>query len=227
MSKILDTNVLLDYPQIVTKNNEDYIISTAVLKEIDGLKLNGNPVTAQKARKAAVYISKNMDNISWDTTKRTDSVDDLLLQITYERDGTLITNDVALKVRAKVAGVNTEGYSWKEDYTGVTYLSELVANEDDYNYVLSELYSNRKYDFPNYKFSNNEYLIAPSLSQNGETAFFRFNDGEFITVIPRSFKNDWVGEIYPANNEQVCLIDAILNSDNGIIYAGGKFGTGY
>jgi hypothetical protein len=46
-----------------------------VLKEIDGLKLSPNPETAKKARKAAVYISKNMDNIEWevyDSLKKTD-----------------------------------------------------------------------------------------------------------------------------------------------------------
>lgn len=63
--KILDSNILLDYPQIITKENEYWIIPMCVLKEIDGLKKSSNPEISKKARKAAVYISKNMDNIEW------------------------------------------------------------------------------------------------------------------------------------------------------------------
>ena len=74
MKKVLDTNVLLDYPQIVTKDTEDWIIPLVVLKEIDGLKMAANPETARKARKAAVFIAKNMDNIKWDFTTKKDTV---------------------------------------------------------------------------------------------------------------------------------------------------------
>ena len=66
--KILDTNVLLDYPQIVTNPKEYWVIPMAVLMEIDGLKYHKSPEVAQKARKAAVYIAKNMANIEWDLT---------------------------------------------------------------------------------------------------------------------------------------------------------------
>ena len=41
--KILDTNILLDYPQIVTNPKEYWVIAMVTLKEIDGLKLNKNP----------------------------------------------------------------------------------------------------------------------------------------------------------------------------------------
>lgn len=44
--KILDTNVLLDYPQIVTNPKKYWIIPMAVLMEIDGLKYHKNPEVA-------------------------------------------------------------------------------------------------------------------------------------------------------------------------------------
>jgi predicted ribonuclease YlaK len=40
--KILDTNVLLDYPQVVTREEEYWIIPMCVLREIDDLKKNQN-----------------------------------------------------------------------------------------------------------------------------------------------------------------------------------------
>jgi len=81
LKKVLDTNVLLDYPQIVTKDTEEWVIPLVVLKEIDGLKMNMNPETSRKARKAAVFAAKNMDNITWDFTVEGSSVDNILLDI--------------------------------------------------------------------------------------------------------------------------------------------------
>lgn len=79
---ILDTNVLLDYPQIITKE-KNWVVPYEVLNEIDGLKMSHNIETAKKARKAAVYLSKNMDNISWDFMAKfpEESVDDMLIRL--------------------------------------------------------------------------------------------------------------------------------------------------
>lgn len=43
--KIIDTNILLSYPSIITKE-KDLIIPTDVLKELEGLKRNTDPETA-------------------------------------------------------------------------------------------------------------------------------------------------------------------------------------
>ena len=62
---LIDTNVLMDFPQVI----EDLcpiFITTDVLKELDGLKMSVNPDIAFKARRAAVVISRNLDKINWD-----------------------------------------------------------------------------------------------------------------------------------------------------------------
>ena len=47
--KILDSNILLDYPQIITKASEYWIIPMCVLREIDGLKQSPSQEVAKKA----------------------------------------------------------------------------------------------------------------------------------------------------------------------------------
>lgn len=59
--KIVDTNILLNYPHILEE--PDLIISTDVLKELDGLKLNSNSEVAFQARRAAVLISKKLNEL--------------------------------------------------------------------------------------------------------------------------------------------------------------------
>lgn len=227
--KVLDTNVLLDYPQLVTKTDEYWIIPMAVLEEIDGLKQHKNPEIAQKARKAAVYISKNMDNIEWDMTRGYDSVDTLLLQIANKRRATLVTNDVALKVRAELEGVEQEGYSWKDDYTGIVYMNVDDMDVDTYNEMLNNLLETGVYETDEYDFSINEYLIVPPLENNpkyGKESVFVYTGKTFERVKEYTIKSEYTLEpIRPRNPEQICLMDALMN-DIPIIYAGGKYGTG-
>lgn len=235
--KILDTNVLLDYPQIVTKDDEYWIIPICVLEEIDGLKRHNNPETAHKARKAAVYISKNMDNIEFyqrvgvldEYTHK--SIDSKLMDIASERNGVLVTNDIALKVFCIQSGVKTEGYSWDEDYVGAVTLDVENMSIDTYNDILGKLVNEGiliEDAIPDYEFSENEYLIIPPPNNDaslGDYSVYRYNKCRFHYVRGKEIKNNWTGSIYPRNPEQVCLVDALV-SNIPIIYAGGKYGTG-
>ena len=117
MLKVLDTNVLLDFPQVVL-NEEDIIIATDVLKELDGLKLNANPETAFKARRAAVVISKNLSKIIFNSDFELENykVDDKLLKIAQKFNGVLITNDVYLKINCLINNVATKGYGGTEGH---------------------------------------------------------------------------------------------------------------
>lgn len=230
MKKVLDTNVLLDYPQIVTKDTELWVIPLVVLKEIDGLKMNMNPETSRKARKAAVFVAKNMDNIIWDFTVEGSSVDNILLDIVAnDCDSILVTNDVSLKVIAKAKGIPVEGYSWKDDYTGVLYVEPETMNVDKYNEILSKLINTGEYDKENYKFSPGEYLIVPPYctDDKSKSTIFKYNSEGFFEQISLrpSIKNHWIDTIRPRNDEQICLFD-LLNSDVPVVYAGGGYGTG-
>lgn len=230
MKKVLDTNVLLDYPQIVTKDTELWVIPLVVLKEIDGLKMNINPETSRKARKAAVFVAKNMDNIIWDFTTEGSSVDNILLDIVAKDcDSILVTNDVSLKVIAKAKGIPVEGYSWKDDYTGVLYVDPETMDVDKYNEILSKLINTGEYDKENYKFSPGEYLIVPPYctDDKSKSTIFKYNNEGFFEQISLrpSIKNHWIDTIRPRNDEQICLFD-LLNSDVPVVYAGGGYGTG-
>ena len=227
-TKILDTNVLLDYPQIVTKESEYWIISYRVLEEIDGLKKSVNQELSMKARKAAVYISKNMDSIEFDMDYFSElkNVDDALLKLTQEVGGVLVTNDVSLKVKARLKGIKSEGYSYYSDYNGIYYLKESELGEDEYSNILAKLYQKGDYTVEDYTFSENEFLITVPLSSEETPSVFRFNGSFFDTVKACSIKNDWIGEIYPKNPEQICLVNSLIDNDVKIIYAGGRYGTG-
>lgn len=232
MKYIVDSNVLIDFPNIIQKRLDDVIISFDVLKELDGLKMSINSDVASKARRAAVMISHYFPSLHFnsDYEKKIMPVDDKLIELAKATpDGVLVTNDVYLKIKAKVAGVKTEGYSWKNDYNGVYYVDVENLSCEQYSEMLNEILEKGTYKVDNYTFSNNEYLVVPSPMNDpklGAPSVFRFKDDKFVPVKIKTFETMENGQIHPRNLEQLCLVDSLFNEDVKIIYASGKFGTG-
>ena len=226
--KIVDTNILMNYPSIVKEDN--IVIATDILKELDGLKLNINPETAFQARRAAIYISRHLDNIEFnkDYEKRTIPVDDKLLLLTsdyskYGAEATLITNDVYLKVRATAENISTEGYQEQSEYTGIYYWT-IEVDSSMYNKDFETfLDTKRPLDFMNLK--ENQYIIVKST--NGDSlGIYQWRGGEIRQVEIKPIKNAWINKITPRNDEQICLVDALYNKSATVLYAGGPFGAG-
>ena len=170
-----------------------------------------------------------MNNIEWEPYDSLKKVDEQLLEITKEHNGILITNDVALKVQAIVKGIPTEGYSWKEDYTGIKYLNIANFTEIEYNLILSNLIEDGFYEEEDYVFSPNEYLIVPPLFKDasfGKYSIFKFDGVKFNQIRGKEIENGWCGRVFPRNPEQICLVDALLSDNIKILSAGGVYGSG-
>lgn len=220
---LIDTCILLDYPQII-QQEQDILIATDTLRELDGLKLSSNSETAFKARRAAVVISRNLKKIKWNENYENSKlkVDDKLLQIAKDTDSTLITNDVYLKVKANIREIPTQGYGGTESYSGVRYIN-IDIDENGYNKDFDDyLAGARKIE----GIRNNEYVIFKT-SDTQETLCHCINrNGELKPLRKLAIQNKWINKITPKNDEQICLFDALTATSNTIIYAGGSFGTG-
>ena len=245
---VIDTNILLDFPQIIEEETEEMVIATDVLKELDGLKMYNNFDVQYKARRAAVIISHNMDKLIWDDSlerERYDSVDDKLIQIARNRNAILVTNDVYLKVKAITKKVQTKAYGKTEAYSGIKEI--LIDPKNETSYQMIEHIMNTG-NFPEQfgKIGNlyeNQYVLfkdltMPFKNKHGETDYsiydsFVYKDGSLKHLsndYELRIKNEWCVNpdkgIGPRNPEQKCLFDILNDRDITIVYAGGKFGTG-
>ena len=233
---IVDTNVWLDYPQIIEEKDFEIFVPTSVLKELDGLKKSNNSETAFNARRAAIDLSRHIDKIHWIDAEQYNNlkipVDDQLIKFCQDKSIPLLTNDIYLKVRAKIEGIQVEGYSRKDTYDGAYYW---YLNNDNYEDIFTNIYETR--EVPNgIELYENEYVIVkntdfPIVNRNGEEDYdyinsFVYRDGELRGIKDCSIKNKFIDCIVPKNPEQACLFDALENRKATIIYAGGKFGTG-
>lgn len=232
---IVDTNILLDYPQIIDIKDVEIIIPTCVLRELDGLKRNQNNDTAFNARRAAVYISRNMDSVSfYDSDNLNIPVDDQLLVIAQDKNATLVTNDVYLKVKAQIKGINTKGYSHSDDYDGVNYW---YLKNKDCEEEFTKIYETGDVPEQLGLLYENQYIIAkdldsPCINNNFKEDYetygeLVYRDGKLRGIKNPQIKNKYIDCIVPRNSEQACLFDILNNKNITVAYAGGKFGTGY
>lgn len=233
---IVDTNILLDSPQIVEDKNEQLVVTTGCLRELDGLKRNINPDTSFNARRAAIYLSRNLDNIQWeDTDGSSETVDDQLLTVTKKYDGILLTNDIYLKVKAEIQGIKTRGYSVKDSYSGVKYWL-ISTDENLYNEDLERAFNGEVPE--GLELNENQYVVVKDLTspyenKHGETDYavmgeFLYKEGKLVPLKNKlSIQNKWIDYIQPRNAEQSCLFDALSRRENTIVYAGGRYGSGY
>lgn len=236
MDYIIDSNILLDYPQFIENSKDNLIISTSVLRELDGLKKHNNPDIAFNARRAAIYLSRNLERITWDNTleNSTQMVDDQLIELSRKYNATLLTNDIYLKVKATLSEVKTKGYSHKDDYTGVEYWI-IPVKSDEYHKKIEAIFE--KGEKPEeINLCENQYLIikdidSPYIDKTGKEDYtvvgeFIYQEGKLKIIKSKRIKNNYIDCIFPKNAEQTCLFDALNNIKNTIIYAGGRYGSG-
>lgn len=217
---LVDTNVLLNRPQILSKEN--IILSVKVLKELDGLKRSPNKETAEKARRAAIYISRQMDTLQFNLEERAIPTDDFLLELAQTYGYNIITDDVYLKVRAQAVNIETEGSGKDPTYDGISYF--VVRSEQDQE-VLSKLYQGENVEIPSIQrqLKPNEFLIVDA----DECSDIFKRKGELIERVKYStIENQWSGVIKPRNLEQVCFFDVLNDRSISIISAQGRWGTG-
>ena len=236
---IIDTNVLIDYPEILEQET-NLGITWSVLEELDRLKIT----KGERARKARIVLNRLKTALEKEKKKSNTkeknkeeeinkeykeinfikipecylsfSVDNQLLYLCRDNNYTLITNDINLQVKCIALDVNYESYKKDtEIYTGILQLN--IPEEND---LISQLYSN---DFTNLTLYENQYIIIMEDEKPKDVLVYRH--GSINQIQRKTIRTDYEKELRPLNVEQECLFDA-LYSDSTIVYGSGPYGTG-
>ncbi|MBS1763972.1 MAG: AAA family ATPase [Bacteroidetes bacterium] len=119
---IIDTNVFVDYPDIISKIDKQYqiVLSAKVIDELDYLKISLSEEQNKNVRKALKLINLCLDNrnIKMDTADFTllpkdfnkNSPDNFILSVAlkYKNENPIIlTSDNGLQIKAKGLGIST------------------------------------------------------------------------------------------------------------------------
>jgi len=216
---VVDTNVLLSYPQIITEHQ--CIILACVLREIEKHKISGNNELQYQARKASRYIKENEDKVTYDfkdyefnLNSQWDGsyVDNMVLQVCVDNKYTLLTNDILLYLKAKGLGLTVWDYNADDgkDYTGY---KEVWLTEEE----VAELYSNL--DINTYGLHTNEYLIV--YMNESVVDKFRWNGKKLVNL-----KSPPQKIVKPWNDLQACALDLLMCKDIPVKIIIGHYGSG-
>lgn len=224
---VLDTNVLLDNPEIV--NTCKSVILSHVLRELEKHKLSNNNELAFRARRCTRYLELNSDQVKFDLKDYNvtfneifdnNYVDNKIIQSCIENKYGLITFDLLLKFKAKGYGIEIVEIDNRinDDYKG---FKEVILTDEE----LASIYENQ-FDNP-FGLLINEYLIIKSddrkasFELNNVRAIHRWNGTELVDLRLPSKKI-----ISPKNPLQSCALDTLYNKDIPIKIIAGTYGSG-
>jgi PhoH-like ATPase len=234
---ILDTNVILDFPNIFVNNKDKtFIISSIVAEELDNQvhsKYN-NKELSYKARMARNAI-KNADNVEYITRMgsyampigwNTDKNDNLLLQISkdlqsVDKECVLYTNDLLMQMKAESIGLVWSEYVGEcsnEEYKGYRTV-EMNTIE------INDLYSDLDNNINKLGLSTNEYVeIINKDLKNNDSCYrteVRFDGDKLVPLKlpPSKIVKGW-------NVQQRFALDLLNNKDIPIKIINGKHGSG-
>lgn len=209
---ILDTNVLIDYPEVIL-NVDSPVIPYCVLKELDSLKRDRSlaPIIKDTQKILLQYIDSY-------TTCNFDSdiyVDDQLIKLALESKDSICTSDILLTIKCKKLGIEVLNY--RPARLNLKGWRELELTDDQ----LAEFYITRK--LPDARV--NEYIILKHNGKYIDTLKGIDNAGDimYMPVPKRNIKTRMFGSIKPKDVYQDFAIDS-LYSDKFTVLTG-KAGT--
>lgn len=214
--KLVDTNVLLDYPRII-ENYDDIVLHISVLKELDNLK-NKNQEVGKKARKASNLIFANKNKITFNKDViRDDYVDDVLIYLAKKNKYIIVSNDINMLIKCEFENIESMTYSYPSDnYDGIT---RLETNRD--NETIARIYESGPC---NLSLHENEYVF---IYDENNVDIFKNKKNELIKCPYLAIdQTEYNEKVKPRNPEQRALIYTLLDKDNTIVFATGNYGTG-
>jgi len=233
MKKIfIDTNIIMQYGEVVFKNNDKILIHITVLEELDHINhTSESPNKKYCARKALhiieKYLNSEMLEIIIDEPKyklpstldfqKNDHRILAMAKDLYDKDNEVlfITDDLNLLLKAQSINLPCEKFTELGDDNLYIGYKEVIM--DDYEMSVH-------YECPVNKWGlfENEYLII----KNADGKIVdkqRWTNNGFAQVASRGFKSVYLGNIKPKDTYQMLAIDSLNNTDFTVLY--GHAGT--
>ncbi len=182
VTKLVDTNVLLDYPQILQEKG--IMVHYSTIEELDELKTAPGE-RGYSARRAIRALESNAGNYELCTVEVLGKkVDDILVFIAENFKYGIITNDINLRVKCLAKGVPCSEYHIQgEDYTN-SYKIEYSPTEQE----LAAFYEGKTQ--PEVK--ENQYLLIKDADSQMIDKYGKRN-GELERLHYQTIESDYLG----------------------------------
>lgn len=228
-SVVIDTNILIDHPEVLLDKSIHPLIPYTVLAELDNLKRNPD---LKRAAQAAIKLLKfGLDNNTVEITNIPTAIttpDERIVKAAKTKGVPFMTNDVGAMAIAMARHVPLmdalEDETIDYDYTGIVKIKGDLNYEQDFVQIkemqLEEF--NTQFDVT---LKENQYCVVDRVGDKND---IWVNHSGTVTRISQSMKpyRDARVLISPMDDEQMCALDAIFDASVPLTVIDGKLGTG-
>lgn len=213
-SVIFDTNILMateDYNTMILSIEADtYYIGLESLEELDNLK-GAEGRKGFQARRAIRKIEANLEAfqiIHLDPSGLIKKVDDKIVAFAKDNNVTVITNDIAMKLRAKGQRIEAEGY-YETIEVGTGYKVFEVPSLFQGN-IRTLLHQAGELLYPG------EYVIFKQYETLTE-AYVKLDNGSYEPIRKTEFRSSKSDAVKPKDLFQQCAMDSLTNNEFSVI----------
>lgn len=230
MKVSIDTNVLIDTPEIVFDDSREFVIPFMVVRELDKLKRNPDLKRAAQAaiRNIWTQYSEGKLEILDVPSELADSPDEIIIESTKKAGASLLSGDIGARIIAKAHGVEVSGFEAESaidwDYKGHVTVKGTVNYEQDFVQIkeMQLLEFNEQFDVD---LKENMYCIVDRVVDKDDIWVNKLGTVTRISQSLRPYKDAGV-LIGPMDNEQWCALHAVSDPDVPLTVIDGRLGTG-
>jgi len=228
---LFDTNVLLDYPDIVLE--EKSAVSFMTLRELDKLKRNPDlKFMAQSAIKSLQHAMSlgTLEVLGAPTQEslKPESPDERIILDCLEAGYTFSSQDIGANVIAEAVGLTTTQRStepnYDREYTGYVTIKGDVNYESNY-VAIKEMQLLEFEEIFQVNLQENQYAIIDRVVEKDDVWVKK---GDTVQRITQSMKPYRSADIVdsPLDSIQMAALDSIFDADVPLTIIDGKLGTG-
>jgi len=229
----LDTNILIDSPEIVFDKSREFVISFTVLRELD--KLKRNPDLKRAAQQAIRNIKTQLLNEHIKVLnvpildKLGDSPDEEIIKDTLNADAHFLSEDINATVIATSLGIPLSDFEAEQDidydYKGYQY----VESNDEYIKTIRTLRELQIDEFEHYmncSLKLNEYAIIKDCGKTEDIWKNSNGTAKRISQKMSPYTAAGIKGIQPLDAIQMCTLDAVFDPTCPLTIVDGVIGTG-
>lgn len=238
---VFDTNVILDSPQILLRDDISIILPYTVLSELDGLKRN--PDLKQTAQQAIKIIRERYSNRSITITNIPDTVstnDEKIVETAKLNSAKIWTGDVGASVIAMATGVELfEDTVVEYDSTYIGYSKHIVPSTFYYDTLnnINTLQIPEVEEYCDIRAGINEYVYVIPDDGSLNHRIFRKRENDYILISESKKLFSSLGNLSSSGTkhgldfdfldpEQAMAFDAVFNDDTPLAVICGRIGSG-
>lgn len=228
---VLDTNVILDNPEVLLSKEINIILPYTVISELDKLKRNPElKPSIQSAFKIIKSLQKDNKITFVDIPNEHTTNDEKIIAVAKENNATLWTNDIGASVIAKGLGVSTKDFVSDESTTGYLGYRQIFP---DYTKIsnlvgINELPLEEAEYYFDTKLILNEYIYYDVPNSVDKFSIWRLKSDSKVYLVKTTMKpyNSAGFRLVPQDVVQSCALDAIFSVDTALTIIEGRVGTG-